>query len=81
MISFADKSVIQSIKIQDFCVIPAVLAYSHLSLAIHQLTMKEVIVKSATEVKIIDSPIPTPNDDQVCIKVDEETMNQQMMHS
>jgi len=31
--------------------------------------MKEVIVKSATEVNIIDSPIPTPNDDQVVIKV------------
>jgi len=31
--------------------------------------MKEAIVKQDLSVDIIDSPIPTPNDDQVVIKV------------
>lgn len=31
--------------------------------------MKEAIVKQDITVDIVDSPIPTPNDDQVVIKV------------
>jgi NADPH2:quinone reductase len=31
--------------------------------------MKEAIVQSDLSVKIVDSPIPTPNDDQIVIKV------------
>ncbi|KAL2163359.1 hypothetical protein VTH06DRAFT_5416 [Thermothelomyces fergusii] len=32
-------------------------------------TMKEAIVKAGPQVEIVDSPIPTPNEDQVLIKV------------
>jgi NADPH2:quinone reductase len=37
--------------------------------------MKEVIVQTDLSTKIVDSPIPTPNDDQVIIKVAVSGMN------
>jgi hypothetical protein len=44
-------------------------ARSHLPFCIQFQIMKEAIVQTDLSVQIVDSPIPTPNADQVLIKV------------